>query len=249
MEQNLIIGHTIIRIDECGSTQEEMKRMIMEGEKPEGMWVVSAEQKSGKGQQASSWISEPGLNLLATLLLKPKFLSAEKQFFLNMAISLAVRECCEEISGLEGKIKWPNDIFINGKKTAGILIENNFSGSVWNYSFVGIGINVNQVKFENLPLATSLKSETQKEYSIDEVLQSLSHFIQKYYLQLRKAHYNFMEQAYTLSLYNYQHTATYSKNGQLFEGEIVGVDKSGRLLIQSNGKELRFMNKEIEYIL
>jgi BirA family biotin operon repressor/biotin-[acetyl-CoA-carboxylase] ligase len=156
--------------------------------------------------------------------LYPTFLAADKQFFLNMAVSLAVRELCEEAINDEIRIKWPNDIYHKNKKLAGILIENTISGSQLASSVIGIGLNVNQTEFDpNIPNPTSLKLVSGQEQTLEKITHKLSVYLEKYYLQLRK-------------------------DNQEFRGEIVGVTKEGKLIIESNGKQLKFGMKEVEYL-
>ena len=115
------------------------------------------------------------MNLTASYILYPGFLSADKQFFLNMAVSLAVRELCEEVTGHEIRIKWPNDIYHRNKKLAGILIENTISGSQISSSVIGIGLNVNQTSFDpDLPNPTSVKLITGHETPIDDIIPKLN---------------------------------------------------------------------------
>ncbi|MCW3127935.1 MAG: biotin/acetyl-CoA-carboxylase ligase, partial [Bacteroidetes bacterium] len=175
--------------------------------------------------------------------------SADKQFFLNMAVSLAVRELCEEVTNDEIRIKWPNDIYHKKKKIAGILIENTISGSQLSSSVIGIGLNVNQTEFDpGIPNPTSLKLITGQEQSLDAVTQKLSIYMEKYYLQLRNLHFNFLDKGYTVHLYRYNQTASFRKDNQEFRGEIIGVTKEGKLIIESNGKQLKFGLKEVEYL-
>jgi BirA family biotin operon repressor/biotin-[acetyl-CoA-carboxylase] ligase len=164
-------------------------------------------------------------------------------------VSLAVRELCEEITGHEIRIKWPNDIYHKNKKLGGILIENTISGTQISSSVVGIGLNVNQAHFDpELPNPTSVKLITGHDRPVEIVTNKLNSYLEKYYLQLRQQHYNFLDKAYTVNLYRCNQTATFSKGGQVFRGEITGVTKEGKLIIESGGKELKFGMKEVEYL-
>jgi len=249
MSDTLFVGASHISLHSVDSTNTYAKELIGENKPPEGTLVTALEQTAGRGQSGSQWHTEPGMNLTASFILYPTFLSADKQFFLNMAVSLAVRELCEEVTGHEIRIKWPNDIYHRDKKLAGILIENTISGSQIASSVVGIGLNVNQTNFDpELPNPTSVKLITGHEAPIGEIIPKLNSYIEKYYLQLRQLHFNFLDKGYMVHLYRYHQTASYSRNGQVFRGEIIGVTKEGKLIIESNGKELRFGMKEVEYL-
>ena len=249
MSDTLFIGANHISLQTVDSTNTYAKNLLAEKRQPEGSLITTAEQTAGRGQAGSSWQTEPGQNLILSYILYPTFLSADKQFFLSMAVSLAVRELCEEITDHEIRIKWPNDIYQRNKKLAGILIENTISGSQLSSSVVGIGLNINQTHFDpTLPNPTSVKLITGHEFSVETAIQKLNSYMEKYYLQLRHLHFNFLDKGYTVHLYKYNQTGIFSKNGQEFRGEITGVTKEGKLIIESNGKELKFGLKEVEYL-
>ncbi|MCS6819318.1 MAG: biotin--[acetyl-CoA-carboxylase] ligase [Chitinophagales bacterium] len=246
----LFSGVNIIELDETTSTNDYAKQLI-ENEKPlEGTVIIAKHQTKGRGQKGNFWLSEPGSNLTCSYIFYPVFLSADKSFFLNVAVSLAVKEVCEVFLEDEVKIKWPNDIYYQNKKIAGILIENTVSGATVITSIVGIGINVNQTKFElSLPNPASLKYFISEDIPIEKVLQTLNIYIEKYYLQLRQQHFHFLQRAYTEALFRYNQTAYFKKGDNIFKGEIVGISKDGKIIIQSQGKEMRFSIQEIQFVL
>ena len=249
MSDTLFIGTNHISLQSVDSTNTYAKNLLSEKKPPEGTLITAAEQTAGRGQAGSKWQTAPGLNLTASFILYPTFLSADKQFFLNMAVSLAVRDLCEEITGHEIRIKWPNDIYQRNKKLAGILIENTISGSNLSSSVIGIGLNINQTEFDPaLPNPTSVKRITGQDHDVETVISKLNSYLEKYYLQLRQLHFNFLDKGYTVNLYRYNQTAVFRKSGQEFRGEITGVTKEGKLIIESNGRYYRFGLKEVEYV-
>jgi len=246
----LFTGINVIELDEVDSTNTYMKQLL-EKERPlEGTVVTARNQTGGRGQQGNTWLAEPGKNLICSFIFYPVFLAADKNFYLNMAVSLAVREACESALEDEVKIKWPNDIYYRNQKIAGILIENSISGATVITSVVGIGLNVNQAQFsDDLPNASSLSIIAERVFDLNIILADLGKYLEKYYLQLRQSHFHFLQRAYTESLYRYNHTGYFKKGETLFKGEIVGVARDGKLIIQSGNKELRFAMQEVEYII
>ena len=121
--------------------------------------VIAERQEAGRGQRGNSWSSTPGENLTFSVVLRPDFLPAERQFRISKAVALAVADTIAE-AGLRPAIKWPNDIYIGDRKVTGILIENDLMGPYLSRSVIGIGLNVNQTRFDPaLPNPTSLAAE------------------------------------------------------------------------------------------
>lgn len=246
----LFIGKNLIELEKIDSTNNYAKNLLAKERPAEGTLIIANEQYSGRGQMGNVWQTDSGMNLTLSIVLYPDFLEADKQFFLSMAISLGVKDFCESVLNDEVKIKWPNDIYYHDSKLGGILIENTISGSRLSSSVIGIGINVNQKEFDpSLSNPTSLSLISNEAYKLPKLTEQLCSFIEKYYLQLRQQHYNFLDKGYMVSLYRYQQTHEFKKGNQVFKGEINGVAKDGKLLIHSGGKELRFAFKEVEYVL
>ena len=253
MNNSLFIGKNLIELDSVDSTNSFAKEMLSNSRPIEGTVITAKEQFAGRGQMGNKWNAEAGKNITLSLVLYPDQLDADKQFFLNMAIALAVKDFCEFVLGDEIKIKWPNDIYYHDRKIAGILIENSISGTKITSSVVGIGINVNQEEFDPaLPNPASLiqiKKPSAPLYDLPVLIGELCAYLEKYYLQLRQQHYHFLDKGYTVALYRYQQTHEFKRGDTTFKGEINGVAKDGKLIIHSGGKELRFGFKEVEYII
>ena len=250
MTNTLFVGKNLIELDSIDSTNNYAKDLLSNSHPPEGTVVWAKEQFAGRGQMGNSWTTEGGKNVTISIILYPDFLEADKQFFLNMAVALAIKDFCELVIGDEVKIKWPNDIYFRNHKLGGVLIENSISDGRLSSSVIGIGINVNQEEFDpSIPNPVSLQQIKNSEFEIPNLVEQLCSFIEKYYLQLRQLHFNFLDKGYTESLYRYQQTHEFKKGDNIFKGEINGVTKEGKLIIHSNGKELRFGFKEVEYIL
>lgn len=250
MSTTLFIGKNLIALDAVDSTNTYVKNLLSSSTPPDGTVVFANEQLQGRGQMGTSWTAEKGKNITMSILLYPNFLEADKQFFLSMAVALAVKDFCEFILKDEVKIKWPNDIYHLNNKLGGILIENIISGNRLSSSIVGIGLNVNQTAFDPaIPNPVSFSQISGNTFDIPSLISDLFSFLEKYYLQLRQLHFNFLDRAYTDALYRYQQTHEFKKGDSVFKGEINGVTKEGKLILHCNGKEQRFSFKEVEYVI
>ncbi|OYV02717.1 biotin--[acetyl-CoA-carboxylase] ligase [candidate division bacterium WOR-3 4484_18] len=162
-----VVGSVVFRYTVVDSTQEELKRLLQHGKLPIGTAVIAEEQTRGKGRWGRGWWSPKGgiwCSLLMSITTVPYFRYA-----------LAVIRWIDDTYGLDALIRWPNDVIINRKKVAGILIERHR-----NLDLVGIGINVNIAQIDNIPYATSMQIECGYEIEIDKKLPALFEAIQSY---------------------------------------------------------------------
>jgi len=238
----LFVGHRVNVLDKVDSTNVYIRELLEKAPLDEGLIVWAQEQYAGKGQRGSSWLSQPGVNLTFSVVLRPHFLAIKDQFWLTKALALSVAEFVSSSfdAGLV-KIKWPNDIYVNDRKIAGILIENILEKSLIKYSIAGIGVNINQETFDpSLPNATSLKLVAGKEFDLRACLEKLCVSIEKFYLLLRNADYKKLDESYHKLLYRKDIWSKFSLNGEPKEGMIKGVSPSGHLLINTKtGAEIR----------
>ena len=131
------------KIEDVTSTNDYLSQLCKNNETKEFYTVWAERQTAGRGQRGNSWESEPGKNLTFSIVLYPTVLKARQQFYLSMLVSTAVVYALNNYT--KGfSVKWPNDIYWNDKKIAGILIENELEGNYVMQSIVGIGLNVNQ---------------------------------------------------------------------------------------------------------
>lgn len=246
--KTLFTGKNAIYLPTCHSTNETASEIIQKGEVMEGTIVITDNQTRGKGQRGNAWFSEKGQNLTFTLILKPDFIPVNEQFRLNMAVSLAVCETLSEYLDEKLKIKWPNDIFYGNQKLGGILIESLIANRVINYSFIGIGLNINQRDFD-LPLATSLSNLTENYvYELEELLTNLLENLEKRYLNLKQGKDVFLKSDYTEKLFRKDVFSQYKGEEGMFEGKILGVNEAGKLIMDTKFGLKQFGTKEFEYI-
>lgn len=247
----LFVGQNKVFIPEVDSTNSYATTLLKNVNAIEGTVVFTDNQTKGKGQRGNSWIADSSMNITLSVILKPTFLSVKKSFYLSKITALALYDGLTETlnnSQFDIKIKWPNDILIDHKKAAGVLIENSFKedGIIW--SVIGIGLNVNQKKFENIE-ATSLGLITEKDHDLEKVMNLIFVYLEKWYLQLRNMNFDLIDQAYLQNLFRVNETSSFEKEGKKFKAKILGVDESGLLLVElENGETKHFEMKEIKMI-
>ena len=146
----------LIKLDAIDSTNDFLKSLSSQDEL-ENFTVVTAEnQTKGKGQMGAKWQSEVGKNLIMSVLVRDFVFNNEHVFNLSLIVSLSVIEVLKSLNIPDLSIKWPNDIMSYNKKIGGILIENTLKSDGRIVSVVGLGLNVNQTNFDELPNASSL---------------------------------------------------------------------------------------------
>ncbi len=250
--ETLFIGKNSIFLPETESTNSYAIHLLKNVNLIEGSVVHTAHQTHGKGQRGNRWLAEPLSNLCASIVLKPTFLELKNQFFLYQITALACHDTLSELLAYRQydiKIKWPNDILVDRKKIAGILIENNLQGTVINWSVAGIGINVNQDEFSGISTATSLKLLTGTDHSVHAVLDILCRHLEKYYLQLKSGKFESIRQAYLENLYGLSETLEFEVNDTIRKLYVKGVSNSGLLnLLDEDGKLMEADVKQVKWI-
>jgi BirA family biotin operon repressor/biotin-[acetyl-CoA-carboxylase] ligase len=245
----LFMGRHLIRLDSVASTNN-FAASLLEQNAPEGTLVVAKEQTGGRGQRGKTWYAEPGKNLTLTYILRPVSLRIADQFLLNKAVAIAVARTVELISpGTFIRIKWPNDIFLENRKLAGILVETAVKGSQIVSCLAGIGLNVNQTIFpteSGNPISLAMELETQ--LVLDDVMQLLSKQMEVYYLRLNSSNKARIEDEYNTLLWKRGEVYPFILNGNSFPAEILRVDEQGRLVLKTpEGDEQHFSHGEIQW--
>jgi len=212
----------------------------------EGLLISTKHQTKGKGQRGKKWESGANKNLLISVVIEPN-IPISKQFNISKLVALAIYDVMISL-GLEAKIKWPNDILVNSKKIAGILIQNILKKNQIIHSVIGIGLNVNQTKFSQFDRkATSLKLVLNKVYDILEVQHKLLHFLEKRVVEF-KAEIK-QDEDYLQALYLFEKWTTFEVNNTQFSGRIKGVNSHGNLLIeQEDGNVNQYDLQEVEFL-
>jgi BirA family biotin operon repressor/biotin-[acetyl-CoA-carboxylase] ligase len=168
-----VIGKKLFVFESIDSTNACAKTLAETGT-IEGTVVVADHQSAGRGRLGRSWKSEPGTNLLFSIVLRPS-LKKESAGLLTFYSAVFIARALERVSEHSIECKWPNDIMLNGRKCCGILLENSFLQDRFDFSVIGIGINVNQSSFPDdlAARATSLLKELERKFDRANLLQEL----------------------------------------------------------------------------
>ena len=206
---------------------------------------------SGKGMGSNGWESEAGRNLTFSVALDVRFLPAERQFLLSEAVPLGIIGVLDTILPPEKwSIKWPNDIYYENRKLAGILINSTIKANMMDVSIVGIGLNVNQMQFQDWPTRpVSLKMITGKTYDLQPLLEQVAEHILIKVEQL-KSDPAAIEQEYLKRLFRYHTWADYEVDGKVLRLFMTGIDSFGRLMLTDEAQQSYcFDIKEIKFVL
>ena len=234
-------------IERTNSTNTLLQELVAKGNPPE--FIYTSFQTAGRGQTGNGWESEEGKNLLCSILLPPR----KNLFELNVVTSVAV----QRMLGEGFTIKWPNDIYWQDKKVAGILIENALIGNELKYSIAGIGLNVNQTEWlSNAPNPVSLKQITGHTYDIATLMQQLLNEVHKaekedlwdYYkahLYRKDGFWPFREREVSIAP-----TMNARPDASTFLAHIEDVLPTGEIVLRDkNNQQRNYHFKQIQYVL
>ncbi|MEX0594417.1 MAG: biotin--[acetyl-CoA-carboxylase] ligase [Balneolaceae bacterium] len=183
------MGRPLMQRKSVDSTNRLLKRQPIE-QLPHGLLLLAEHQSHGRGQKHRRWHSETGENLTFSLALRPSDPTCRKRIpLLSLLAGLAVIRALEvETPGSMWNIKWPNDVLVEGKKLAGILTEVTFRGSRIERIILGMGINVNQTRFESEHgAATSLKVITGRQIVREPILARIVNELEPLYNRWQQA--------------------------------------------------------------
>lgn len=244
--ETLFIGQEKISFETLDSTNAYLKQLCNEKVRAEGLTITAEYQTLGRGQIGNRWDSPKGLNLLFSVLLRPNFLSPDRQFYLNMSVCLAIFDALNEFC-LGFQIKWPNDILFDGKKVGGILIENSISKNRIENSIIGVGINVNQSNFSEQRGRTSLYNIMGNEVDRNFLLHLVAKKMETKYLKLKQGTQGLFSDYYS-ALYGYLQAVDTEIDGEKVPTVIKGVEPNGTLITEVRGQKRKFDFKEIKFL-
>ena len=238
----------IIKLNAIDSTNAYLKAISVKKVPKDFTVVVADRQTHGRGQMGTQWQSEDSKSLTISIFKDVSFLSVNRQFYISKVTALAIIKTLSTLKIPKLSIKWPNDILSANKKIAGVLIENVIKNNKIQGSIIGIGLNINQKFFDNLPKASSLHLLTGIVYDRDEIMSLLLKQLEIYLKQLEALDFGAITTAYEAKLFRIHKPSTFKAlDKNRFVGYIKGVSEDGKLqiLLEDNIIEA-FDLKEVE---
>ncbi len=228
-------GQEVLYFDTIDSTNTKAQELAEKGY-PSGTLVVADQQVSGKGRRGRGWVSPSGTGIFMTLMIKPD-IKPNNASMLTLVAALAVAKALKDVTGEDAKIKWPNDIVINGKKICGILTEMSAQFDYINHIVIGIGINVHNESFpeEIGSMASSLMIEAGgKKFRRAEIIaQTMLHFEEYYEIFLQTEDLSALVGEYDELLVNMNKAVKVLDPKEPFEGKAMGITKHGELIVDT----------------
>ncbi len=240
----------IIKLDAIDSTNNYLKKIILNEGITDYTIVTAKFQTEGKGQLGTKWESEHSKNLICSVYKKNINIKVQDQFVISALVSLALIKTLRKVNLSNIHIKWPNDIMSDNKKICGILIENIVKENYIKDAVIGIGLNVNQTIFNNLPNATSIKNLIGTSCSKDEILKDLVKNLEYYFNKLDKSSINSIFEKYEDALFRINKPSTFKNSkGEVFSGYIKGLSRLGKLSVMLEDNLLKSYDlKEISML-
>ena len=229
------------------STNKEAQRLLAQGSVKHGLTLFTRYQTAGRGQMGRTWFAEPDLHLAMSLIYLPQHLHLSQLPTIGMKTSLAIVLALEKLNPeLHPLIKWPNDIYVNGHKLCGILIENALSGNKVQHCIIGIGMNIKETRFPpEIPNATSLALLTDQSYEPVEVAKLLREEI---LTCLDRAPLTWKTD-YDSRIYGLHQLQSFARGEIIFEATIRGISMDGHILLESaDGTIKGYANHEVRWM-
>lgn len=237
----------IYRFDTLGSTNDEARGARYRA----GDVVWAEEQSAGRGQRGHLWSAARGENLTFSVVLEPRFLAAAEQFLLSEAVALALVGTAADC-GIATRIKWTNDLYAGDRKLAGVLIEHDLSGGMLARTVVGVGLNVNQTRFDPaLPNPVSMAQLTGRRFDRREVLERFLGRLGEEVGRLGRGGGEELQRDYGAHLYRLGERRPYRfADGTVLEAVLEGVRPSGALVLRlPDGTRGEYLFREAEFVI
>ena len=230
-----IIGRDIRVFQETASTNDVVEKLARDGA-PEGVAVFAESQTRGRGRLGRQWVSPGHQGLWFSVLLRPAIHPLEATR-LTVISATAVRRAIQAVTGLDARIKWPNDILLNGKKTAGILTEMSAEPDCVRHITLGIGVNLNQTATDFPPelraIATSLRIESGRAQSRPELAAAILQELDADYTRLRAGKFPAIADEWEAHCLTLGKQVTVQMGDRRFGGRAEALDDDGALLLRT----------------
>lgn len=245
----LFIGRSHIHLEETGSTNDVARELV--SMKPaEGTLITVRRQTAGRGQQGHVWFSEADASLAFSVILYPGFLPPARVFCLQEAVTLAVCDALAHfLPGKDVSIKWPNDIVVEGRKIAGILLETSVEASKLGWAIIGIGVNVRNTAFPTMEgrSPTSVLLEGQN-IEPEHLLIRILHGLESMYMRLRQGKYGWFKEAFEANMYLRGEMTTFILSDmRRMEARLEGISEDGRLVLNPGNESQQYFPETIKW--
>lgn len=231
----------IVHFRETDNTNNRAKALAYEGA-PEGTLVLAEAQSQGRGRRGRAWFSPAGQGIYATVVLRPPIPLGETPK-LTLLTAVAAAEALEKQTGLPTRIKWPNDILVNGRKLAGILTEIGTEMDAVDFVVIGMGLNVN-IPEESFPSdlrypATSVLIEKGRPYPRVRLLQAWLEALEKDYHHLLQGDFDGILSRWKILTDIIGSRIAVEMPGRRYVGRVQDVDENGVLILQESDGTLQ----------
>ena len=226
------MGKKIYYYDTIASTMDAATELGMK-DSPEGTIVIAEAQTKGRGRLGRSWLSPKYKGIYFSLILRPR-ISPNQAPILTLLAVVSVCEAIRETSGLDVRIKWPNDILIKRKKLGGVLTELNAEMDEIRFVVIGIGLNVNNDKRSLISQASSLKAELKEDVSRIILLKKLLARLDVNYRQFSEVSHQTIIKKWRNLSYTLGRRVKVISHYKRIEGVAVDIDIDGGLLLRNN---------------
>jgi BirA family biotin operon repressor/biotin-[acetyl-CoA-carboxylase] ligase len=229
----LLFTLRIIKLNAIDSTNTYLKKLSKKKQLEDGTIVLAVNQTQGRGQMGAVWQSKAGQSLTFSIFKRFDRLAIAQQSKITFGVSVGIKQALKKLQVPAISIKWPNDIMSYQQKLCGILIENQLEGSAIISSVIGVGLNVNETEFSNLPQATSIKLVTGISFNLEEVLQIISDAVLEQLNKLETTDTKQLKVTYEEWLFRKNKVTVFKDaSGTQFNGMIVGVNDMGELIVE-----------------
>lgn len=244
-----LIGYRITELEAVDSTNNYAIERAQKNAATHGEAVLAYFQTHGKGQRGKVWLGQPHQSIALSVLLDSSALQISRQFAMIALAGTAVFDFFSHHAGDATTIKWPNDIYWNDRKAGGILIESIVKGTLWRWTVIGIGLNINQTAFEEkLGIkAVSLRQITGEGWDILTLAKELCTCLQWRWEQYNRDGFEPILAFYNAHLYKKGEDVMLRYQEATFNATISHVDANGQLHVLVDGKEEVFTFGEVKW--